>query len=161
MSASGGIALSVATLQSIEINEPLSTQPTQENMVTVNVRSLKLILLLLISHLTTNTASKSWSSPSTTTTFSSQPQSVSKSADLVVPFIKDEFIMFGDSITQQAWQAGGTGSFLADRYQRKLSVLCYFLLICRFIDEFGFGFRRDLVNRGYSGYNSTFSIPFS
>lgn len=32
----------------------------------------------------------------------------------------DEFIMFGDSITQYAWQKGGLGACLADRYQRKL-----------------------------------------
>lgn len=48
----------------------------------------------------------------------------------------DELVMFGDSITQQSWQAGGTGSFLANKYQRKL----------------------DVVNRGYSGYNTIWAL---
>ncbi|KAG0152191.1 hypothetical protein CROQUDRAFT_650270 [Cronartium quercuum f. sp. fusiforme G11] len=57
-------------------------------------------------------------------------------ASTPVPFIEDEFIMFGDSITQRAWQTGGTGTFLADLYQRKL----------------------DIVNRGYSGYNTAWCL---
>ncbi|EGG09914.1 uncharacterized protein MELLADRAFT_71168 [Melampsora larici-populina 98AG31] len=52
------------------------------------------------------------------------------------PIVMDELVMFGDSITQQAWQAGGTGSFLANQYQRKL----------------------DVVNRGYSGYNTIWAL---
>ncbi|KAI8445656.1 SGNH hydrolase-type esterase domain-containing protein [Phakopsora pachyrhizi] len=39
-----------------------------------------------------------------------------------LPFFMDEFVMFGDSITQFAWQAGGTGSDLANFYQRRLFI---------------------------------------
>ena len=40
------------------------------------------------------------------------------------PVIFDEIVMFGDSITQQAWSKGGVGAALTNAYQRKLSVLC-------------------------------------
>ncbi|KAI9621920.1 hypothetical protein H4Q26_015355 [Puccinia striiformis f. sp. tritici PST-130] len=38
------------------------------------------------------------------------------------PFSMDQLVMFGDSITQFAWQAGGMGSELANYYQRRLYV---------------------------------------
>ncbi|OAV89459.1 hypothetical protein PTTG_06190 [Puccinia triticina 1-1 BBBD Race 1] len=52
------------------------------------------------------------------------------------PFSMDELVMFGDSITQFAWQAGGTGAELANYYQRRL----------------------DVVNRGFSGYNTAWAL---
>lgn len=52
------------------------------------------------------------------------------------PFSMDQLVMFGDSITQFAWQAGGTGSTLADYYQRRLDVVC----------------------RGLSGYNTKWAL---
>ncbi|KAH9453988.1 hypothetical protein MJO28_007001 [Puccinia striiformis f. sp. tritici] len=52
------------------------------------------------------------------------------------PFSMDQLVMFGDSITQFAWQAGGMGSELANYYQRRL----------------------DVVNRGFSGYNTTWAL---
>ena len=47
----------------------------------------------------------------------------------------DQFILFGDSITQQAFSEHGApfGAALTDAYIRKL----------------------DIVNRGFSGYNSS------
>ncbi|GAA5883453.1 hypothetical protein JCM1840_004955 [Sporobolomyces johnsonii] len=51
--------------------------------------------------------------------------------------LMDQIVMFGDSITQGAWVAGGTGAALAHAYQRKL----------------------DVVNRGLSGYNTVWAIP--
>ncbi|MBW0509826.1 hypothetical protein O181_049541 [Austropuccinia psidii MF-1] len=52
------------------------------------------------------------------------------------PFSMDQFVMFGDSITQFAWGRGGLGSDLAHAYQRKL----------------------DVVNRGFSGYNTVWGL---
>lgn len=46
------------------------------------------------------------------------------------------WIMFGDSITQQAWQRGGLGQHLSEVYQRRM----------------------DIVNRGFSGYNSNWAL---
>jgi len=45
--------------------------------------------------------------------------------------------MFGDSITQMGWQAGGICQRLADNYARRL----------------------DVINRGLSGYNTDWAIP--
>lgn len=59
-----------------------------------------------------------------------------QSQDLSYSTSRDELVMFGDSITQFAWQKGGIGSELANFYQRRL----------------------DLVNRGYSGYNTTWAL---
>lgn len=36
------------------------------------------------------------------------------------PILFDEVVLFGDSITQQAWSAGGVGAALTNAYQRKL-----------------------------------------
>ncbi|KAJ3508749.1 hypothetical protein NLJ89_g5584 [Agrocybe chaxingu] len=53
--------------------------------------------------------------------------------------VLDVFMLFGDSITQGAWEPGrnGFGQRLAHVYARKL----------------------DILNRGLSGYNTTWSIP--
>ncbi|GAA6056340.1 hypothetical protein JCM3770_000678 [Rhodotorula araucariae] len=48
----------------------------------------------------------------------------------------DQVVLFGDSITQGAWRPGGTGAVLADAWQRKL----------------------DVVNRGFSGYNTDMGL---
>ncbi|PLW48077.1 hypothetical protein PCANC_00837 [Puccinia coronata f. sp. avenae] len=58
------------------------------------------------------------------------------SQSMSVPFSMDQLVMFGDSITQFAWQPGGTGAELANYYQRRL----------------------DVVNRGFSGYNTTWAL---
>lgn len=47
-----------------------------------------------------------------------------------------KIILFGDSLTQFSHQAGGLAQRLADTYQRRL----------------------DVVNRGFSGYNSTWAL---
>ncbi|KPV75649.1 uncharacterized protein RHOBADRAFT_25820 [Rhodotorula graminis WP1] len=47
-----------------------------------------------------------------------------------------QVVLFGDSITQGSWQPGGTGAVLADAWQRKL----------------------DVVNRGFSGYNTEMGL---
>ncbi|KAH6912959.1 GDSL Lipase/Acylhydrolase [Coprinopsis sp. MPI-PUGE-AT-0042] len=51
--------------------------------------------------------------------------------------VQDVFMLFGDSITQRAWEPGGLGQRLARAYARTL----------------------DVVNRGYSGYNSEWALP--
>ncbi|KAM0755913.1 SGNH hydrolase [Meredithblackwellia eburnea MCA 4105] len=51
--------------------------------------------------------------------------------------LMDQIVCFGDSITQQSWGPGGMGAALADVYQRK----------------------RDVVNRGLSGYNTAWALP--
>jgi len=53
--------------------------------------------------------------------------------------VQDVFMLFGDSITQGAWAPGdaGIGQRLAHVYARKL----------------------DVLNRGYSGYNTTWGLP--
>ncbi|BGP37731.1 isoamyl acetate-hydrolyzing esterase [Rhodotorula kratochvilovae] len=48
----------------------------------------------------------------------------------------DQVVLFGDSITQGSWRPGGTGAVLADAWQRKL----------------------DVVNRGFSGYNTDMGL---
>ena len=45
-------------------------------------------------------------------------------------------VLFGDSITQQAFGSHGFGTSLAERYQR----------------------RADVLNRGYSGYNTSWAL---
>ncbi|KAL8280992.1 hypothetical protein RQP46_006671 [Phenoliferia psychrophenolica] len=50
---------------------------------------------------------------------------------------QDTIVLFGDSITQQSWGVGGLGSVMANVYQRK----------------------RDVMNRGLSGYNTAWGIP--
>ncbi|GAA99077.1 uncharacterized protein L969DRAFT_94259 [Mixia osmundae IAM 14324] len=53
------------------------------------------------------------------------------------PILVDQLILFGDSITQQSFRPdGGSGAALADVYQRKL----------------------DVINRGYSGYNTEWAL---
>lgn len=47
-----------------------------------------------------------------------------------------QWLMFGDSITQQSFAPGGLGQAMADDYQRRL----------------------DMVNRGYGGYNSLWGL---
>ncbi|KZV96498.1 SGNH hydrolase [Exidia glandulosa HHB12029] len=49
----------------------------------------------------------------------------------------DNIILFGDSITEVSWQAGGLGFLLADAYRRKL----------------------DVLNRGFGGYNTEWALP--
>ncbi|POY70209.1 hypothetical protein BMF94_6792 [Rhodotorula taiwanensis] len=56
----------------------------------------------------------------------SQPHSV----------LMDQFIVFGDSITQGSWIPRGTGAALSHVYQRKL----------------------DVMNRGFSGYNTEMGL---
>ena len=46
--------------------------------------------------------------------------------------LRPQFIVFGDSITQQAFSPGGWAAMLSDAYQRRV----------------------DIMNRGYSGYNT-------
>ncbi|KAF8497245.1 SGNH hydrolase [Russula emetica] len=52
---------------------------------------------------------------------------------------QDQIILFGDSLTQRSWDLdqGGIGSRLADLYVRKL----------------------DIINRGFSGYNTDWALP--
>ena len=47
-----------------------------------------------------------------------------------------QWLMFGDSITQQSFAPGGLGQALADDFQRRI----------------------DIVNRGYGGYNSLWGL---
>ena len=49
---------------------------------------------------------------------------------------RPQFLLFGDSITQKSFAHGGWGAALANAYQRKA----------------------DVVNRGYSGYNSRWAL---
>lgn len=49
---------------------------------------------------------------------------------------RPQFVLFGDSITQKSFSPGGWGAAVADAYQRKA----------------------DVVNRGYSGYNSRWAL---
>lgn len=53
-----------------------------------------------------------------------------------MPVSYPQFLLFGDSITQQSFQPGGLGQHLADDYQRKL----------------------DVINRGFSGYNTRWGL---
>ena len=50
-----------------------------------------------------------------------------------------KIILFGDSITQLSFSEGGWGSYISDRYQR----------------------RADVLNRGFSGYNSGWFLRFA
>lgn len=54
---------------------------------------------------------------------------------LLTTAMRPQFITFGDSITQRGFAPGWTG-LLADAYQR----------------------RADVINRGYSGYNSRWAL---
>jgi len=52
---------------------------------------------------------------------------------------QDTIVLFGDSLTQMSWnpELGGIGARVADLYARKL----------------------DVLNRGYSGYNTDWALP--
>ncbi|GMY14854.1 GDSL esterase/lipase At5g62930-like [Fagus crenata] len=50
--------------------------------------------------------------------------------------MRPQIVLFGDSITEQAFRAGGWGAALADTYSRKA----------------------DIVNRGYGGYNTRWAL---
>ncbi|KAK9831113.1 hypothetical protein WJX74_003688 [Apatococcus lobatus] len=50
---------------------------------------------------------------------------------------RPEFVLFGDSLTQQSFESGGWGAALADAYSRRV----------------------DVINRGFSGYNSRWAEP--
>ena len=51
--------------------------------------------------------------------------------------LRPQFVLFGDSITQRSFAPGGWASALADAYQRRV----------------------DVLNRGYSGYNTRWALP--
>lgn len=50
--------------------------------------------------------------------------------------LRPQFVLFGDSITQRSFGPGGWAAALADTYTRRV----------------------DIVNRGYSGYNSRWAL---
>ncbi|GBG86000.1 hypothetical protein CBR_g40813 [Chara braunii] len=54
----------------------------------------------------------------------------------IISFPRPKIILFGDSLTEWAFQRTGWGALLADRYARKA----------------------DVVNRGYSGYNTCWAL---
>jgi hypothetical protein len=54
----------------------------------------------------------------------------------VIAMMRPQFVLFGDSITEQSFRPGGWGSALADCYSRQA----------------------DIVLRGYSGYNTMGSV---
>ncbi|KAK9894680.1 SGNH hydrolase [Cystobasidium minutum MCA 4210] len=53
-----------------------------------------------------------------------------------IPTVYPEWMLFGDSITQQSFSAGGYGQWMADNYQRRV----------------------DIINRGYGGYNTEWAL---
>ncbi|KAI0086606.1 SGNH hydrolase-type esterase domain-containing protein [Irpex rosettiformis] len=56
---------------------------------------------------------------------------------MMAGYVQDTILLFGDSITQLSTGPGGLAQQLSDVYQRKL----------------------DVLNRGFSGYNSRWAIP--
>lgn len=60
----------------------------------------------------------------------------SRSVLSIVAIMRPQFVLFGDSITEQSFRQGGWGSALADRYCRKA----------------------DVVLRGYGGYNTRWAL---
>ena len=50
----------------------------------------------------------------------------------IMPPLRPQWVLFGDSITQKGFATGGWAGVLADSWQRRV----------------------DVINRGYSGYNS-------
>jgi lysophospholipase L1-like esterase len=50
--------------------------------------------------------------------------------------MRPQWVLFGDSITQRGYSVGGWANLLADTYQRRV----------------------DVINRGYSGYNSRWAV---
>lgn len=54
----------------------------------------------------------------------------------MAPTVYPEWLLFGDSITQQSFSPGGYGQWMAENYQR----------------------RADIINRGYGGYNSEWAL---
>lgn len=54
----------------------------------------------------------------------------------MAPTVYPGWLLFGDSITQQSFSAGGYGQWMSDNYQR----------------------RADIINRGYGGYNTEWAL---
>lgn len=55
---------------------------------------------------------------------------------MMAPTVYPEWLLFGDSISQQSFSAGGYGQWVADYYQR----------------------RADIINRGYDGCNTEWAL---
>ena len=66
-----------------------------------------------------------------------------------------QWILFGDSITQQSFQAGGLGQRLSDTYQRRLDVVNRGETERR---PFALTRRTELCQIGYGGYNTAWGL---
>jgi hypothetical protein len=85
--------------------------------------------------------------------------------------MRPQIVLFGDSITEQSFRAGGWGAALADTYSRKVNSTFTILL---FLTKISFLFilfnykilfwfvcnvlKADIVNRGYGGYNTRWAL---
>lgn len=92
--------------------------------------------------------------------------------------MRPQFVLFGDSITEQSFRPGGWGAALADTYSRKVLSFffvfenkCYFMLnnyvylwlfhwIKNDVPMFYFCLfmQADVVVRGYGGYNTRWAL---
>lgn len=72
-------------------------------------------------------------------------------------YVQDAIVLFGDSITQGGWAEGGIAQRLACRSRFGFAFACRLNVIFSTIDGYARIF--DIVNRGFSGYNTDWAIP--
>jgi lysophospholipase L1-like esterase len=64
---------------------------------------------------------------------------------------RSRIILFGDSITQESFSAGGWGMRLAEEFTRKV--------LHSFAQHRSLIMQADVLNRGYSGFSSRTALP--
>ena len=77
----------------------------------------------------------------------------------MVAKVQDVFMLVGDSLTQGGWAPGdtGIGQRLARSYHLFSVVEIGLLTISSFEDAYAR--KLDVLNRGYSGYNTEWALP--
>lgn len=71
-------------------------------------------------------------------------------------YVQDAIVLFGDSITQGGWAEGGIAQRLACGSRFCLAFATSNVIFST-IDDYARIF--DIVNRGFSGYNTDWAIP--
>ena len=73
--------------------------------------------------------------------------------------VHDVFMLVGDSLTQGGWAPGDTG--IGQRLTRSYYLSCFVEIAWLIISSLEDAYARklDVLNRGYSGYNTEWALP--
>lgn len=67
--------------------------------------------------------------------------------------VQDAIILFGDSLTQQSWSPGGLAQHLAGKKASRLILSTEIACPADYVRKL------DVLNRGFSGYQTQWAIP--